>query len=63
MIVAQKKQLVVKASNYQLIAGSLYKLGADEILRHCVVEHERPIILAEMHDRIMRGHYAGKANA
>jgi hypothetical protein len=30
--VAQKKQLVVKATNYQLIAGNLYKLGTDGIL-------------------------------
>ena len=28
----QKKQLVVKASEYTLIAGQLYKLGSDEIL-------------------------------
>ena len=29
---SQKKQLVVKASNFQLIIGQLYKLGPDEIL-------------------------------
>jgi hypothetical protein len=40
MIVAKKKQLVVKATNYQLIAGNLYKMGADGILRHCVLEHK-----------------------
>ena len=28
----KKKQLVVKASDYMLIAGQLYKLGPDEIL-------------------------------
>jgi hypothetical protein len=33
MIVAQKKQLVVKVVDYQLIAGNLYKLGAYGILR------------------------------
>jgi hypothetical protein len=33
MTVAQKKQLVVKSMDYQLIAGNLYKLGADGILR------------------------------
>jgi hypothetical protein len=33
MTVAQKKQLVVKSTDYQLIAGNLYKLGADGILR------------------------------
>jgi hypothetical protein len=30
--VAQKKKLVVKATDYQLIAGNLYKLGTDDIL-------------------------------
>jgi hypothetical protein len=62
MTIVQKKQLVVKAADYQLIAGSLYKLGADGILR-CVVEHERPIILEEAHDGIVGGNYAGKSTA
>jgi hypothetical protein len=57
----QKKNLVVRASYYQLIVGHLYKLGADKILRRCVMEHERPIILAEVHEGIAGGHYAGKA--
>jgi hypothetical protein len=63
MTVAQKKQLVVKETNYQLIAGNLYKLGADGILRRCVLEHERPMILEEAHDGIAGGHYAGRETA
>jgi hypothetical protein len=59
----QKKNLVVRAADYQLIAGHLYKLGADNILRRCVMEHECPIILAEAHEGIVGGHYAGKATA
>ena len=31
--IAQKKQLVVRAVDFQLIAGQLYKMGLDEILR------------------------------
>jgi len=61
MTVAQKKQLVVKATDYRLIAGNLYKLGADGILMHCVLEHERSMILEEAHDGIVGGHYVGKA--
>jgi len=38
MIVSQKKQFVVKATNYHLITVNLYKLGADGILRWCVLE-------------------------
>jgi hypothetical protein len=36
----QKKNLVVRVADYQLIAGHLYKLGVDNILRRCVLEHE-----------------------
>jgi hypothetical protein len=54
---------VVRAIVYQLIAGHLYKLGEDSILRRCVMEHERPIILAEAHEGIAAGHYVGKSTA
>lgn len=37
---AQKKQLVVKVVNYQLIVGSLYKLRADIIFHRCFMECE-----------------------
>jgi hypothetical protein len=61
MTITQKKQLVVKATDYQLIIGNLYKLGVDRILQRCVLEHERSMILEEVHDEIARGHYVGKA--
>jgi hypothetical protein len=56
----QKKNLVVRATDYQLIAGQLYKIGVDNILRRCVIEHERHIILAKAHEGIVGGHYTGK---
>jgi hypothetical protein len=59
--IAQKKNLVVRVAYYQLTIGHLYKLGANNILRRCVVEHERPIILVEAHEGIDRGHCAMKA--
>jgi hypothetical protein len=37
MKVAQKKQLVVKKTDYQLIPCNIYKLGVDGILRRCVL--------------------------
>ena len=40
MSTSQKKQLVVKASDFQLIIGHLYKIGPNEILRWCVLPHE-----------------------
>jgi hypothetical protein len=56
----QKKDLVVRAADYQLTTGHSYKMGADNILRRCVLEHERPGILVEAHEGIARGHYVGK---
>ena len=60
MMTQQKKQLVVRASDFTLIAGQLYKMGPDEILRRCVLEHENPLILVEAHSGAAGGHYAGK---
>jgi hypothetical protein len=36
-------------------------MGADRIFKICVLEHETPNILAETHEGIEGGHYAGKA--
>jgi len=43
-----------------LITGHLYKMGADRILRICVIEHEIPRILVEANAGIVGGHYAIK---
>ena len=59
----QKKQLVVKAADFTLITGQLYKLGPDEILQRYVLEHERKPILAEAHAGIAGWHYARKPTA
>ena len=63
MTTQQKKQLVVRAADFTLIAGQLYKMGPDEILRRCVLEHEKQLILAEAHSGAVGGHYVGKAIA
>ena len=63
MTTQQKKQLVVRAADFTLIAGQLYKMGPDEILHRCVLEHEKPLILAEAHFGVAGGHYAGKSMA
>jgi hypothetical protein len=59
-LVLQKKKLVVRVIDYQLIAGHLYNMGTDGILRRCVLEHEQPRILAKAHEGIVGGNYAGK---
>jgi hypothetical protein len=58
---AQKKNLVVRVADYQLIAEHLYNMDLENILRRCFLEHERPRILAEVHEEIDGGHYARKA--
>ena len=59
----QKKQLVVKAADFTLIAGQLYKLGLDEVLRRCVMLHEKEAIIREAHSGTAGGHFAGKLTA
>jgi hypothetical protein len=58
--IIQKKQLVFHAADFQLIAGQLYKMGLDEIMRRCVMEAEIPLILTKAHEGIEGGNYAGK---
>jgi hypothetical protein len=48
--------MVVIIVDYQHIVGHLYNIGAYSILR-CVLEHERPRILAKSHEGIAGGHY------
>ena len=47
----QKKQLVVKAADFTLIVGHLYKLGSYEVLRRCVC-HMRKRPLSEKHIKV-----------
>jgi hypothetical protein len=58
--ISQKKQLVVRAADFSLIVGQLYKMGPDEILRRCVMETESPMILIEAHEGIVGGQCAGR---
>ena len=46
--------------DFTIIVGHLYKLGADEVLKRYVLEHERQAILAKAHGGIAGGHYAVK---
>jgi hypothetical protein len=57
----QKKNLVVRAAEYQLITGHLYKMGVGNILRRYVLEHERPRVLTKANEGIAGGHYASKS--
>ena len=46
----KKKQiLAMKDAPYSLINGFLCKIGLDEVLHRCVLEHERENIMHEAH--------------
>jgi hypothetical protein len=55
-----EENMVVRVADYQLIVGHLYNMGADNILRRFVLEHEIARILVEADEGIVGGHYAGK---
>ena len=57
----QKFHMVFRATDYQLISSHLYKLGIDNILRRCVLDHERQDILWECHSGIAEGHVRGNS--
>ena len=52
----------MKAAPYSLINGFLYKMGLDDILRRCVLEHERDHIMHEAHYGLAGGHFQAKHN-
>ena len=55
----QKKQLVVKAADFTLITGQLYKLGSDEVLSRCMMPHKKKAIIREAHSGAAGGHFVG----
>jgi hypothetical protein len=56
----QKRYLVVRVADYQLIVGHMYKLGLDNILKRCVIDHAILDILWECHSGVVGGHVQGK---
>jgi hypothetical protein len=55
-----KWNLVVRETEFQLIAGQIYNMGLDIILKRCVLTHERKYILWECHNGVVGGHIGGK---
>ncbi|KAH9287936.1 hypothetical protein KI387_032053, partial [Taxus chinensis] len=49
MMALEKKQLAIHVTPFMLISGDMYKLGRDEVLRYCVLEHESKDIMDEAH--------------
>ena len=57
MSMKKKQNLSMKAAPYSLINGFLYKMGLDDILRRCVLEHERDNVMYEAHYGPAGGHF------
>lgn len=58
-----KRRLLLKCRPFQLIAGQLYKMGRDAILRRCVNPHEVPLIVEDAHAGPAGGHFPGHITA
>lgn len=59
--IQQKKELVVCMADFFVIAGHLYKMRNDEILRRYIPKFERSQILTEAHGGTAGGHHVGQA--
>ena len=57
MSMKKKQILAIKDAPYSLINGFLYKMGLDDILKRCVLEHERNNIMYEAHYGLEGGHF------
>ena len=53
----------MKATPYNLVNGFLYKMGLDDILRWCVLEHERENIIYEADYAPTGGHFQADTTA
>ena len=63
MSAKKKKTFTMKNAPYILINGFLYKLGLDEELCQCILEHERESIMHEAHYGPARGHFQSDTTA
>ena len=63
MITKKKQTLAMKATPYSLINGFIYKMGLDDILRRCVLQHERDNIMYEAHYGPAGGHFQADTTA
>ena len=46
-----------------VIAGQLYKMGIDQVMRRCVRPHEQEAVLKEAHQGVCGGHFSGETTS
>ena len=57
MSMKKKQILAMKVAPYSLINGFLYKMGLDDILKRCILEHEIDNIVYEAYYGPVRAHF------
>lgn len=55
--------MVIWTEYYQFIAGQLYKLGCDQVLCRCALNHETQDVLWECHSGVVGFHVGRKATS
>ena len=63
MSTKKKQILAMKDAPFSLINGFLYKIGLDEVLHRCVLEHERENIMHEAHYGPVGGYFRSDMTA
>ena len=63
MSTKKKQILAMKAAPYSIINGFLHKMGLDDILRRCILEHERDNIMYEAHYGMVGEHFQADTTA
>jgi hypothetical protein len=53
----KNKVLALRAEPFTIINEYLYKMGPDDVLRRCALEHEREDIINEAHAGLVGGHF------
>ena len=59
----QRKRLALRSRTFMVIAGQLYKMGIDQVMRRCVRPHEQEAVLAEAHQGVCGGHFSGETTS
>jgi hypothetical protein len=53
----KKKVLALKETPFTIIKEYIYKMGPDDVLRRCALEHEREDIINKAHAGPAGGHF------
>ncbi len=58
--IQQKQKLIMKANPFTLKNGELYRMGQDDRLQRCLTTIKTQMVMRELHDGQLEGHFATK---